>query len=407
MKIMILAGGNDQVALIEELRDYFRDNVEIILVDQNSNVRARTCADKFLPISTMDREAVLEAAKQEKIDYILTACGDQPLTTMVYVSEKLGLPCHLTGASVRNFTNKSYMKRMMIDNGIPTSKYVCVSSSCDKKAFESLAYPLVVKPVDSNGSKGVKKVFSEQELANSLSEAFKYSLSGNVVIEEFKEGEELSVDVYVEGDEGKILSITASRKIKQNQNSFTILQSYYPAPIAYDEERILEIVQKIVNVFDLKDVPLLVQMIVGKDGYYVIEFSARMGGGSKYRLIERLSGVDIMKVYVEMVMGKKPKVCPRKMVDYAIMSYVYCKKGVLGELKNFDLLLQQKVISDYFVYKMPGMPIEKSETSSDRVAGFLVVGDTTEEVTHNLNVANSNLQVLDNVGNDIMNHELY
>lgn len=117
-----------------------------------------------------------------------------------------------------------------------------------------------------------------------MKEAFKYSISKHVIIEEFKSGEELSVDIYVEGMNAKLLSVTASRKIKENEKSFTIVQSYYPVPVKYDENKVLEIVQKIVNVFKLKDTPLLVQMIVNEDEYNVLEFSARMGGGSNTNL---------------------------------------------------------------------------------------------------------------------------
>ena len=406
-KIMILAGGNDQIALINELRAYFNNNVEIILLDQSKNVRAIDFADKFLPISTMDKEAVLKAAIDEKIDYILTACGDQPMSTMAYVSAKLNLPCYLTEESVRNLTNKLYMKNIMVENEIPTAKYIVVDEKWEHSQLPNFSFPLVVKPVDSNGSKGVKKVYTKNELNNSLNEAFSYSLSKQVIIEEFKSGEELSVDVYVQGNKAKLLSITASRKIKENETSFTIVQSYYPAPIKYNENIVLNIAQKIVDVFELKDTPLLVQMIVNDNEYNVVEFSARMGGGSKYKLIHILSGVDIMKVYVEMVMGNKPNVIPSKIHNNAIMSYVYCNKGKFVSLHNFEELRNKHLIEDYFIYKMPNSMISQSDTSSDRVAGFLVVGNSDQEVNAKLNYANSQLQVLDEIGNDIMKHDLY
>lgn len=406
-KIMILAGGNDQIALIEEIRRYFNNNVYIILVDQSNSVRAIQYADKFLPISTMDQEAVLNAAKSEKIDYILTACGDQPLSTMAYVSAQLKLPSYLTEDEVRDLTNKLYMKEKMVKNGIPTSKYIYMDEACDKTLMPFLTYPLVVKPVDSNGSKGVKKVLSHSELDTALKEAFSYSISKHVIIEEFKLGEELSVDIYVEGTNAKLLSITASKKIKENAKSFTIIQSYYPASVQYDEQKVLEITQKIVDVFKLKDTPLLVQMIVNKDEYSVLEFSARMGGGSKYKLIEVLSGVDIMKVYVEMVMGGKPKVTPKRQFNNAIMSYIYCEPGEVARLNKFEELLENKFIQNYFIYKMLDSVIEKSDTSSDRVAGFLVVGNSKEEVMTKLVYANSQLQVLDKKGQDIMRHDLF
>lgn len=406
-KIMILAGGNDQAALIEELRRYFHGDVEILLLDMVRNVKALPYADRFLQISTMDREKVLEAARQEKIDYILTACGDQPLSTMAYVSAQMWLPCYLTEEEVRNLTNKIYMKKKMVECGIPTAKHLYVEEGQKDIDLSGLQYPLIVKPVDSNGSKGVKKVMSQDELGSLLQEAFHYSISKNAIIEEYKDGTELSVDVYVEGTTAKLLSVTTSNKIKENKDSFTILQSEYPPSVAYSEDKVREISQMIVDGFCLKDMPLLVQMIVGNGEYNVVEFSARMGGGSKYHLINVLSGIDIMKVYVEMVMGKKPHVEPKKQWNHALMNYVYCYPGTFDKLENFDELKDKGTIYSYFTYKMPNTVIEKSNTSSDRVAGFLVVGNTREEVDQKLQEANSALRVLDPEGKDIMRHDLF
>lgn len=405
-KIMILAGGNDQIALIEELRRYFNGDVKIILVDMSDKVRAIPYADKFLKISTMDKAAVLAAAKEERIDYILTACGDQPLSTMAYVATEIGLPTYLSEQDVRDLTNKRFMKEKMVKFGIPTAKHIYIDKTWNG-FLPDLEYPLVVKPVDSNGSKGVKKVFTPADMEKALKEAFQYSISGDVIIEEFKQGEELSVDVYVEGTKAKILSITASKKIDKNKDSFTIMQSYYPAPTDYQEDKVLEICQMITDAWNLHDTPLLVQMIQKGDSYNVLEFSARMGGGSKYRLIQVLSGVDIMKVYVEMVMGKRPTVSPSKQYNNAIMSYIYCYPGIYESMIGLDELKHEGVVIDYFMYRSSHSEIEKSNTSSDRVAGFLVVGDTTEAVSEKLHVANNRLKVLDPDGKDIMRHDLF
>lgn len=402
---MILAGGNDQIALMEEMRRRFHGEVEIILVDMSDSARAIPFADKFLHISTMDRDAVLKAARDEKISRILTVCGDQPLSTMAYVSAQMGLPCYLSENDVRDLTNKRYMKQKMVESGIPTAKYICIDKSWDG-TLPDFKYPLVVKPVDSNGSKGVKKVNTPSDLRDTLPEAFKYSLSGDVIIEEFKHGEELSVDIYVEGVTAKILSVTTSRKIVENKDSFTIIQSLYPAATPFDENRVQGICQKIVQAWHLHDTPLLVQMIHNGDDYNVLEFSARMGGGSKYCLIKALSGVDIMKVYVDMVMGERPHVSPSKQCGAAIMSYVYCQPGEFVSLKGFAELKEQGHIVEFFAYKSPHSIIEKSDTSSDRVAGFLVTGDSKSDVLDKLAYANERLAVLDGDGHDIMRHDL-
>lgn len=402
---MILAGGNDQAALMEELRRYFKGDVEILLVDMSDKVRAIPYANRFLKISTMDKAAVLAAAREERIDYILTACGDQPLSTMAYVATEMGLPTYLSEQDVRDLTNKRFMKEKMVAFDIPTAKHIYIDKNWDGK-MPDFEYPLVVKPVDSNGSKGVKKVSTPADMEKALKEAFQYSLSGDVIIEEFKQGEELSVDVYVEGTTAKLLSITASKKIQENKDSFTIIQSYYPAPVDYKEEHVLDICQKIADAWNLRDTPLLVQMIQKGDSYNVLEFSARMGGGSKYRLIQVLSGVDIMKVYVEMVMGEKPTVLPTKQFNNAIMSYVYCYPGMYESIEGLEQLKEEGVIHDYFIYRSPHSLIEKSNTSSDRVSGFLVVGDNEDEVKSKLALANRTIKVLDDQGKDIMRHDL-
>lgn len=404
---MILAGGNDQAALMKELKRYFNGEVELILLDMARNVKALPYADRFLQISTMDQQAVFKAAKEEKIDYILTACGDQPLSTMAYVSTKMGLPCYLSEEDVRYLTNKIYMKQKMVDNDIPTAKYLFVNENQKDINISNLNFPLIVKPVDSNGSKGVKKVMNNKELKTFLQEAFDYSISKKAIIEEFKEGTELSIDVYVENGLAKLLSITTSNKIEENKDSFTILQSEFPPKINYSEKHVREIVQQIVDVFGLKNTPLLVQMIVGDGEYNVVEFSARMGGGSKYHLINVLSGIDIMKIYVEMVMGGKPHVEPKKLWSNALMNYVYCKPGTFACLKNFEELKNNNLIHSYFTYKMPGSIIEKSNTSSDRVAGFLVVGNSEEETKKKLMKANRLLGVLNFSGEDIMRHDFF
>lgn len=406
-KIMILAGGNDQVALIKELKKHFKGNVEIILLDMSDNVKAKPYADRFMQISTMDREVVLRAAQEEKIDYILTACGDQPLSTMAYVSSRMGLPCYLSEGDVRDLTNKIYMKRKMVENGIPTSKFHVIQSLDEELNLEEFEWPIIVKPVDSNGSKGVKKVERIKDFRILLKEALSYSLSKNAIVEEFKAGEELSVDVYVEGCVAKLLAVSTSRKISENKESFTILQSEFPPSVTYSEDKVLEIVQKIVDVFKLHDTPLLVQMITNGYDYNVVEFSARMGGGSKYHIIEVLTGVDIMGVYVDMVMGQKPKVSPFKKWNNALMCYVYCTPGIFSELSGFDEMCKEGLMHSYFTYKMPNSEIIKSTTSSDRVAGFLIVGDSHNEVQNKLNEINKKVAVLDPFGKDIMRHDFY
>lgn len=401
MKILVLAGGADQIALIQELKA--RGNY-IILVDYFENPPAKEYADKHIVASTLDVVAVEEIAKQEKVELICTACTDQALLTVSYVSEKLGLPCYVDYQTGLNVTNKSYMKKVLSDNNIPTASFAIVDNS-DEEFIKGFKYPLVVKPVDCNSSKGVKRVDSIDDYKTYIAEAINFSRTNTAIVEEFKEGKEISADFYIEGGVAKLLSATTSLKIK-NRKSFTILCSDYPALNEKQEQSITSIAQSIAKAFNLYNTPLLVQMIVNEEEINVIEFSARMGGGSKYKLIEVLSGVNIMSKYVDLILGEFPVVCPVKQVDYCRMVYIYCTPGVFDHMDGLTELKDKGYIDEYFLYKTSGMEIHGANTSGDRPAGYLCSAKTKEELEQKVSYIDSNIKVISNDGRDIMMHDL-
>ncbi len=402
-KALVLAGGSDQIALISELH---KRQFTVYLVDYFDNPPARAFADKHIKGSTLDIDFVTKTAIAENVDIIITACTDQALLTMAEVSEALSLPCYIPYLTARNVTNKSYMKKIMRENGIPTADYHVVHD-IEEIDIATLNYPIVVKPADCNSSKGVKKVTGAESAISTLKEALGLSRTHTAIIEDFKTGQELSADFIVTGGRARLLCVTESVKIPDNHGAFTILQSSFPACTRQEHTQIEQIGQKIAEAFTLNECPLLVQLIRAHDGMYVLEFSARMGGGSKYKLIEVLSGIDIMSAYTDMALGKKVTVNPSRQIKAAKMNYVYCRNGVLESLHNFEELKADGIIAEYFQYKTAGMTITGAETSGDRPAGFLITGESEEEVCRKLAIADSRLQIISDHKSDIMIHGLY
>lgn len=401
MKILVLAGGADQIALINELKSRGH---ETVLVDYFENPPAKQYADKHIVASTLDTERVEEIAVDENVDLVCTACTDQALLTVAKVSEKLNLPCYISYQTGLNVTNKQYMKKVLMENNIPTAKFV-ILDSVDMTAIKDFQYPLVVKPVDCNSSKGVKKVESVEELSKYLQEAIEFSRTKTAIVEEFKIGEEISADFYIENGVAKYLSATNSFKIP-NRKSFTILGSAYPVVDEEQKDKLVAIATDIAKSFALDNCPLLIQLIANGSDINVIEFSARMGGGSKYKLIQVLSGVDIMSKYVDRILGDYPSVEPSKQVEYCKMVYTYCTPGIIDHAEGLDELKAEKVIDEYFIYKTKGMEITHSETSGDRPLGYLVTADTQEELDRKIKKADNSIKVIDAEGRDIMIHNL-
>lgn len=396
MKVLVLAGGFDQIALIKELK---KRGAFVILADYYENPPAKLYADKHYQISTLDEEAVYDLAIMEKVDLITTACTDQALLTVARVSEKLKLPTYLSAETAQNVTNKAFMKKQFIKNDIPTAAAIILEDYTTwKKDIQKISdFPVVVKPCDCNSSKGVVRVDEKDTLEKAVEEAFSLSRSKKVIIEQFISGREISVDVWVEESSVRLLSVSETIKIPNDDNSFTICQSKYPVEdIGRYKSQIVDIANNIARSFALKNCPMLIQALINGDNIYVIEFSARMGGGTKYKLINQISGLDIMKIYVNRILGNiEQNVHPELTDKFIEIDYLYTANGTVTDLVGFDECKKEGSISDFFQYKMPGSVITAHKTSSDRIAGILLIGENPSELDNQRKFVLSKIDILD------------
>ena len=403
---MVLAGGNDQAALIQELRLKFK-YVEVILIDFAPNVVAAKYADKHIVESTMDLQKVKEIAIAEKVDFIMTACGDQPLLTMAVVSEELGLPCYLSKKQVLNLTNKMYMKKLMQENGIPTSKFKTFTSK-DKLETTDLTYPMVVKPVDSNGSKGVRKVLNDAELHEYAKDAFKFTLTDTVIVEEFNEGFEISADYYVIDGEAQKVMWCQLNKYQVNDSTQIIYQSVIPPSLSAKASATLdEIATKIAKAFEVNNSPLLIQAIVNGDDVRVIEFSARLGGGAKYKTIQNVTGFNVLKANLESMLGEVPNLKIADSGKCHSRCHIYLTGGKFVAIEGLDELVNNGVIKEYVLTRPYGVTVNPPTSSSDRVASVFIEANDHVDLDKKVKIAINTLKVLDENGNDILKRDMY
>lgn len=403
MKALVLAGGFPQIALIEELKSR---GITVLLADYYANPVAKPYADAFFQVSTLDVPAITELARKEGVDFLITACTDQALLTVAQVSETLGLPCYIDYQTALNVTNKSYMKKMFEEHGVSTAKHI-VAMELDVDKLKGMRYPLIVKPADCNSSKGVKKVYTVQELGIGFEEASKLSRTKTVIVEEYIEGLEITVDVQVENGKAHVLSKAYSDKIADD-DKFVIFRTRYPV-VEKDcvHEQIEEIAQQIADAFGLKNSMMLIQMISDGERVYVLEFSARTGGGVKYRLIKMVSGFDVISAVVDLTLGKVPHVKKKEPVAPFISNvFIYCEPGMYDHLAGFDELKNEGVIEDYYLFKWKGAEIGNATNSGDRIAGFTIQAQMLPELQYKYDTAISRMQVIDAEGHDIMRHDL-
>ena len=403
MKALVLAGGLPQIKLIEELK---QRGIETILADYYPAPVAKPFADKFYQISTLDLPAITNLAKEEKVDFLITVCTDQALLTVAKVSEELGLPCYIDYKTALNVTNKQYMKKVFVENNISTAKHV-VLGTFDETQISDLQYPLIVKPVDCNSSKGVRKVNNKDELIEAFNAARDMSRTKTAIIESYISGKELSVDVYVENGIAKVLNISTLEKIPEKDKFVIFRSACFPNISELIKSKVQQTAQQIADAFNLKNSPMLIQMISDDKNVYVLEFSARTGGGEKFVVIEKVSGFDVIDAVIELTLGNKPHVELRNNSQkYVATDFIYCKPGVFKEITGVEELKRQDVISDFYIFKWVGAEFDTIQNSGDRVAGFTIVGDSIEEMNSKHDVVLNTIKVLDENNQDIMRKDL-
>ncbi|HCX63613.1 MAG TPA: carboxylate--amine ligase, partial [Eubacteriaceae bacterium] len=171
------------------------------------NPPALTYADFHERISTFNEKACLEAAARLQIDGIMTTGTDQPVYTAAYVANKLGMPTFFSVETARKATHKMHMKKAFLAHGVPNVKHLLIDENTPMATYEKLAYPAVLKPLDSQGQRGIYKVESAEQAKAYLPHTLSFSREDHALMEEYYPNEEITVSCWVKNGLAAILTI--------------------------------------------------------------------------------------------------------------------------------------------------------------------------------------------------------
>lgn len=405
-KAIVLGGIVAHIPLIENLK---RRGYYTILVDYFENPAAAIAADEHIRESALDKEIVLKIAEERQIDLIICSSLDQQIPIAMYVAEKLNLPHPFSYQTSLEVTNKKYMKKKMIESHIPTSKYVHYRSESDLEYVKNLEYPLIVKPTDSNGAAGVRKVYSPEELESCLKDALAWSRTKEVIIEEFKSGIELSVYSYVKnGEAHQILTSRRFSKIDQEDGNFKCFASIAPFDVSPKAlENMKKISNQIAKEFGLINTPLFYQSIVNGDDVSVIEFAPRLGGGMCFRTMELNCHFDMINASVCSYLGEDVEMNNTEPEYYYLTHQIYGLPGIYDHVDNYQELLDENAIDEIYFHKTPGMEVTESKASSSRIAAILIKSKEINELLSKIANAMQVFDVKDIHNQSIMKRNYY
>lgn len=268
-------------------------------------------ADYFYPISIIEKEQILEVCEKIGICGICSIASDVAVITVNYVAEKMNLPGN-TIASTGKCTNKHLMRMAFELNGDPSPKSFLVEEETNIKLLD-LTYPAIVKPTDRSGSRGIYKVTSEKEILKALIVSKKESFEKKVLVEEYVEGQEYSVEHI--SYKGKHYFLALTKKYTTGAPHFIETGHMEPAPIN-DEilEKIKNIISHALDSLEIYNGASHSEIKIDNEGNIrIIEIGARMGGdciGSD--LVKYSTGYDFLKMVIQVACGETPdftKVC--------------------------------------------------------------------------------------------------
>ena len=304
-KILLLGGSAQQIVAIKTAKQL---GYYTVLCDFLTDNPGQYEADKFYLVSTTDKAAVLEVAQKEHVDGVLAYASDPAAPTAAYIAEKLGLPGNPC-QSVEILCNKDRFRKFLLENGFSAPKangYASVEDALNDKVYYE--YPIIIKPVDSSGSKGATVLHSEEEgLTDALEFAFSFSRCHRVIVEHFIEKKHpylIGGDVFIEN--GKIVLWGLLNCHRDNSvNPLVPVGKSYPLQLeTEDVQRVKETLVSMVERLGIRNGSMNVELVVDKSNrVWPIDVGPRSGGNMIPDLLGDMFGVDIAEMSVEAAMG--------------------------------------------------------------------------------------------------------
>ena len=402
---LVLGGTVPHCYLIQLLK---KRGYHTVLIDYTQNPPAKEFADEHVKESTLDKEVVLRIAREKNAALVISTNVDQANVTCCYVAEQLGLPHPYSYETALDVTDKKRMKQIMWDNGIPTSRYVVVKGLDELQGVE-LTYPLIIKPADSNSANGVKRVESEDELIRFLPDALRFSRNSSAIVEEFKEGKEISAYGVVVNGKAKLLM--HQERISVYDGVDKVIKCYASlAPSRISENAVFRaesLLTQIAQAFGLDNTPLFFQGIVQGEEISIIEFAPRVGGGISFRTILDGTGYDMISAGIDSFLGIPIETATwHSMNRHYAVNQIYGENGVYDHCEGVDNLVQDGIAQSISFYKAKGDVIDTGRASSSRIGVMVVSGSSQEELRRKIATAFSTLDTFDINGKSIIRRDL-
>lgn len=395
-KLMILGGSRYALPVIEAAHKL---GIYVITCDYLPDNIAHKYSDEYCNVSIIDKEKTLEAARQLDIDGIMSFACDPGVVTAAYVAEKLGLPNVGPYDSVCILQNKGKFRKFLAENGfrVPTAKgYKNAEDAL--KDVDMFHWPVIVKPTDSAGSKGVTRVDNPNELEESIRYALSYSHSDEFIIEDFitQRGYSSDTDSFSVDGELKFVSFNSQRFDPDAENPYTPAAYSWPSSMtAEHQEELKKEIQRLLKLLKMRTAVYNIETREGTDGKaYIMELSPRGGGNRLAECLRYATGVDMITNMVKYSVGLPLDDIVQKPYDgcWAEIILHSDKPGVFKELWISDEIIDNVIERDLWIEE--GTVVGGFEAANEAIGTLVLKFDSQERIEEILGNQNEYVRVI-------------
>lgn len=391
-KIMILGASILQLPAIEKAIEM---GIEVIAIDMNPDAVGFNVPGVVKEvISTIDTSAILEAAKRHQISGIMTLASDMPMQSVAVVSREMGL-VGISEDTALKATNKAFMRDALRKAGVPVPIYFRVKGNDKfKEAVEQVrgaGYKCIVKPADNSGSRGVHFLKEDDDLDAVYEYTVRYSRGGEIVVEEFMEGPEVSVETLAVDGDVHVIQITD--KLTTDAPYFVEMGHSQPSQLGEEIcEKISEVAIAANKAVGILNGPSHTEIKITPYGPKIVELGARLGGDCiTTHLVPLSTGVNMVEQSIKIALGEKPNFEPKWDKGSAIR-YIKTNTGIVKDIKGVFEVESLPGVVQISIVRGIGEKVGEIKSSVDRV-GFVIA--QAEDANRAVELAEKGIESID------------
>lgn len=385
--VLVIAASYWQIPLIETVQ---RLGFKAVAIDRDPDALGAKIADKFVPVDITDADSATNLAKMMNVAGVVSDQTDLSVPTLAKITTALELP----GPSMEvayNTTNKARMRELAKIAGLKNPKFrVCQSVEEAKLAVDEdhvdapggVGFPCMVKPTDSQATRGVLKVENRKELVPAIEEAFRFTREGRILVEEFITGTEVTVEGCRYAGETHLLGVSTKRHTPPPH--IIAMNLDFPAPLPSEtHKKIHKTYNALVDALGITAGSIHGELIVtDEDEIYLVEMANRGGGsGTSSHVILAISGVDLLEANVRFAVGDEQPV--KRTKDKAcVLRFMVFPPGIVKEIIGLEKAQQIPGVVRTDLYIKPGDELVPPVMDIQRHGYMITVGDDLAEASH-------------------------